>query len=103
LDAVAFKGAAGLGKTLHDTPAITACLVNRLYGYATGQPPAKGDAEWIQYLQDRFAADGYRVPDLMREIATSDAFYKVSAPAGSGTRQQADSAPHVPSFKENRS
>jgi Protein of unknown function (DUF1592)/Protein of unknown function (DUF1588)/Protein of unknown function (DUF1585)/Protein of unknown function (DUF1595)/Protein of unknown function (DUF1587) len=101
LDAVAFKGAAGLGKTLHDTPAVTACLVNRLYGYATGRPPAKGDAEWIQYLQDRFAADGYRVPDLIREIATSDAFYKVSEPPKANGPTQAESTPVSP--KEGKS
>ena len=86
LDAMQFSGAVGLGKTLHDSPAATACLVNRIYGYASGHLPAKGEVEWIKYLQDRFAADGYRVPDLMRRIAISDAFYKITIPPNSPTQ-----------------
>jgi hypothetical protein len=103
LDAASFAGAAGLGKTLHDAPATTACLVNRLYAYAAGRSPAKGEAEWIKYLQDRFAADGYRVPDLMRRIATSEAFYKVSAPARTDAPTQADLNSGQPAIKENKS
>jgi len=93
----------GLGKTLHDAPQTTACLVNRLYAYASGHTPTKGEGEWIKYLQDNFAADGYRVPDLMRRIATSDAFYRVSAPAAGNTPTQADSGSDQSSAKEGKS
>ena len=90
LDATPFEGAAGLGKTLHDDPAATACLVNRLYGYGAGRPAATGEAEWMKYLQARFAAQGYRLPDLMRTIVTSDAFYQVSPPPRANGPTQAD-------------
>lgn len=87
LDAAQFTGATGLAKTLHDAPAVTACLVSRLYGYAAGHSPNKGEAEWLKYLQESFAADGYRLPDLMRRIAIGDAFYRVSTPSQTTTTQ----------------
>ena len=81
VDGVKFQGATEMGKVLHDNPAATSCLVSRLYGYATGRPPTAGEKDWMKYLQAGFAEHGYRIPDLMRLIATSDAFYAV-APAG---------------------
>jgi hypothetical protein len=35
---------------------------------------------WIRYLERSFADDGYRAPDLMRRIATSENFYRIAAP-----------------------
>jgi hypothetical protein len=34
----------------------------------------------VTWLEGRFAKDGYRVPDLLRRIATNEAFYKVAPP-----------------------
>ena len=48
--------------------------------YATGRAPVRRDMAWIRYLEKSFAEDGYRAPDLMRRIATSENFYRVSAP-----------------------
>ena len=72
---------------MHDNPATTSCLVNRLYSYATGRPPAAGEKDWMKYLQAGFTENGYRIPDLLRLIATSDAFYAIaptSAQSASG-------------------
>jgi hypothetical protein len=80
LDGVKFTDAASLGKALHDNPATPSCLVNRLYAYAAGHPAAKGEAELIKYLGTNFATSGYKLPDLMRRIVTSDAFYRITAP-----------------------
>ena len=80
LDGVKFTDAAGLAKAVHDSPATPSCVVNRLYAYATGRPSTKGESDWFKYLDKSFAADGYRVPDLLRRIATSEALYRVSAP-----------------------
>jgi hypothetical protein len=84
LDGVSFADAAGLGRAIHDNPATGACLVRRLFSYATGRAPARRDMPWIRSLERSFAADGYRVPDLMRRIATSENLYRVTAPAVSG-------------------
>jgi hypothetical protein len=83
IDGLKFADAASLGKALHDDPATPACLVRDVYRYASGHDPLPGEKDWMAYLNQRFAADGYRLPELLRTIAVSDDFYKV-APAGSG-------------------
>jgi hypothetical protein len=78
LDGKQFKDVAGLGQALHDHPGLPTCLVNRIYSYGTGGPlSVAGDRETLAFFSKRFAADGYRLPDLMREIALSNAFSQV--------------------------
>jgi hypothetical protein len=81
LDGIEFTDAAGLGRALHDNPATGPCFVRRLYSYATGRPAARRDMPWIRFLEKSFAEDGYRPPELMRRIAASENFYRVTAPA----------------------
>jgi hypothetical protein len=82
IDGVKFSDAEGLGKAVHDHPATTACLVNRLYAYAVGRQPTKSETDWLRVdLAKDFAADGYRFKPLMRRIVTSDVFFRVIAPA----------------------
>jgi hypothetical protein len=92
LDGIKFTDAASLGKVLHDNPATTSCLVSRLYSYAAGRQAEKGEAEWMKYLNTSFAADGYRLPDLMRTIVTSDAFYRISSPETAALGSNKESA-----------
>jgi hypothetical protein len=92
LDGVKFTDAASLGKALHDNPATPSCLVNRLYAYAAGHPAAKGEAELIKYLGTNFATSGYKLPDLMRRIVTSDAFYRITAPETAAIASPKESA-----------
>jgi hypothetical protein len=80
LDGMRFSDAAGLAKAIHDDPAAPACLVNRMASYGLGRLPAKAETEWTKGLQKDFQEAGYRLPDLMRHIATSDAFYRVAPP-----------------------
>jgi Protein of unknown function (DUF1592)/Protein of unknown function (DUF1588)/Protein of unknown function (DUF1595)/Protein of unknown function (DUF1585)/Protein of unknown function (DUF1587) len=80
LDGIPFTDAAGLGRAMHDNPATGACLVRRLYSYATGRTASRQDMPWIRYLERGFVADGYQVPELMRRIATSENLYR-AAPA----------------------
>jgi hypothetical protein len=89
LDGVPFKDAAGLGRAMHDNPATTACLVSDTYRYAAGRDAEAGENDFIGWLNNRFAADGYKLPALLRRIALSDAFYRVSPPDRSGTTKEA--------------
>jgi hypothetical protein len=89
LDGVKYKDAAGLGAALHDNANAASCLVTRLYGYAAGRMPVKNEAPWLGYLNKHFAADGYRLPELMRRIATSDALYAVSIDKGAAPDRSA--------------
>jgi hypothetical protein len=86
LDGKAFKDVGGLNQAIHDHPALPGCLVNRVYSYATGGPVALSeDRKTLEYLTQEFAKSGYKLPDLLRDIALSQAFLDVreskSAPA----------------------
>jgi hypothetical protein len=45
----------------------------------------------LDWLGQRFAADGYRLPDLLRTVALSDAFATV--PADAAVRKSAGGKP----------
>jgi hypothetical protein len=85
LDGNQFTDAVGLGKALHDHPALPTCLVSRFYAYALGGSPSTQDKEMLSYFEKRFAADGYRVPQLLKTIALSKVFEDVRAPMPEAT------------------
>jgi hypothetical protein len=86
LDGKPFKDVVGLGKALHDHPALTSCLVKRAYSYAVGAPTSNDDRPLLTYFNTRFGEQGYRVPELFRTIVLSKAFSQVSdtAPTAPG-------------------
>jgi len=77
LDGVEFKDVVGLGKALHDHPALPQCLVKRIYTYGTGGPTSADDKPLLDLFNERFAAQGYRLTGLLRTIALSPAFSEV--------------------------
>ena len=80
VDGMAFEDAAGLRKAVHDHPAATSCLVDRLFSYALGRTPVKGELSWVSRLKGTFKESGYVVPELMRKIATSPELYRAPPP-----------------------
>jgi hypothetical protein len=80
LDGSEFATAQGLGKALHDSPMTSMCLVDKMYRSAIGRSLVDDEQRHVVNLIKSFEANGYRVPDLMRAIATSAIFYAVSAP-----------------------
>ena len=88
LDGKAFKDVTGLAAALHDHPGLTSCLVKRVYSYGTGSRTTGDDAEMLKYLNARFETSGFRVPDLLRTVALSNAFseFKEAAPAAAGAK-----------------
>jgi hypothetical protein len=74
LDGKSFNDPIGLAKVLHDEPALPNCLVQRIYAYGSGGPTTPADKPLLNYLSQQFAAEGYRVPDLLRTITLSPAF-----------------------------
>jgi hypothetical protein len=90
LDGVAFGDAAGLGRALYANANLPACLVERLYTYGTGRKPVAGERAWLRKsLSAEFQKMGYRVPDLLRRIATSEEFYRVQPHSAGETKQTA--------------
>lgn len=80
LDGKDFTDPQGLAQALHDHPGVPTCLVKRMYGYGVGGLTTAVDKPQLAYLNKRFEASGYRVPDLLRAIALSPAFGNVAEP-----------------------
>ncbi|MCC8971195.1 DUF1592 domain-containing protein [Bradyrhizobium brasilense] len=78
LDGRSFVDVSGFGLAVHDNPALVSCLVNRLYSYGIGRPASAADRPWLDYEANRFGSEGYRLIALLRDIASSKAFYAVS-------------------------
>jgi hypothetical protein len=96
LDGMKFTDAIGLGHAMHDSPQPAACLVNKIFAYGAGHMPTKGEQDWIKFIQAKFQADGYKVPQLLRQIVDSDAFYRIAIPAPQAPAQtDAAAAPAI--------
>jgi hypothetical protein len=52
-----------------------------MYRYATGHSERPSESSALYALEDAFADDGYRVTELLVDIATSDAFRLVAPPS----------------------
>jgi hypothetical protein len=76
-----FADAVELGKVLSQDPALTSCIVNKVFAYASGRTATRGEREWMTYVVKSFAEGGHRMPNLLRQVATSDAFFRVVPPA----------------------
>jgi len=82
LDGKPFKNAVGLGEALRNNPSLPSCLVKRVYSYATGGVLLNAKDPMLKIFEADFAESGYRVVDLLRDIAVSEAFSRiVAAPA----------------------
>jgi hypothetical protein len=77
LDGRKFDDLAGLSAALRDHPQLGACLVKRVYTWATGGPTQPPDKPTLEWLAAAFAADGHRLPGLLRTLAGSRAFSTV--------------------------
>ena len=85
-------GAEGLARYLHDDPKVPACLVRNVYAYGVGRKTGIREEDYLADQSKIFAKNGYRVPDLMVQIASSPEFFKVSAPGGARTAAVAPAA-----------
>lgn len=78
LDGVHFTDVVGLGKALHDNPALPSCLVDRLYSYGSGGAAKPSDRPLMKYYAAEFQKAGYKLPDVLRTITMSEAFQTVT-------------------------
>jgi hypothetical protein len=75
-----FEGAKGLGDYLRNDPRVSACLVRNVYQYGVGHKTFGSDRQYLTAQTQAFAADGYRFPKLVTQIASSPEFFKVIVP-----------------------
>jgi hypothetical protein len=78
---VKFSGAQGLGKVMHDEPAVSSCLVRNVYGYGVGRVAGYRDEAYVATQSAAFGKAGYQVPKLFVQIASSPEFFNVVLPA----------------------
>ncbi len=77
-DGTDYSNAVQLMSLLRESPSTTSCVVQRVYEYGVGRKVAPGEQKWLEYVDQRFATEGYRFPALLRRIATSPAFQAVA-------------------------
>jgi hypothetical protein len=78
LDGVTYDDVEGLAEALRDHPKLSACLVDRVYAWGTGGPVSpRHDRPVLERLEARFVAAEYRLPALLRAVASSAAFRTV--------------------------
>jgi hypothetical protein len=85
LDGTDFDTTNGLAEALHDHSETPRCVAERMYKSAVGRDITWNERYYLDWLISGFADDGYRIPALMRRIATSANFFTVTRPATGGT------------------
>ncbi|GGB87349.1 hypothetical protein GCM10011494_02120 [Novosphingobium endophyticum] len=78
LDGTDFNTTAGLAQALRNHPETPRCVAERMFKAAVGRDITWGERAYLDWLDEQFADDGYRVPELMRRIALSRNFFAVS-------------------------
>jgi hypothetical protein len=82
VDGKTITGAQGLAKYLHEDSRVPACLVRNVFAYGTGRKTDERDEDYLAGQTSAFVAAGYRLPELMVQIASSPEFLKATIPAG---------------------
>jgi hypothetical protein len=77
-----FTGAQGLGSLLRDDPRVPETLVRNVFAYGAGRKVEVQDDAYLAAQTKAFARNGYRLPDLMAQIAASPEFFQVIIPKG---------------------
>lgn len=106
LDGIKFNDVVGLGQALRANSALPACLVQRLYSYGSGGPTSAKDNQLLEYFNQRFAADSYKLPNLLRTIGMSESFKRVTdgwspAPMGKEANVENSTEQHVNASAHN--
>ncbi len=76
----AFSGLAGLAQLVRERPELHRCWVRGLYRHATGHLEVEADEAALVEVDKKFELAGYRLKELLVEIAASDAFRFVDNP-----------------------
>jgi hypothetical protein len=69
-----FDGAAQMSSLLAEDPRFGACAATKLFTYALGRGTTPADAPYINEIAGDFKADGSRLRDLVKLVATSEPF-----------------------------
>jgi hypothetical protein len=76
----AFTGASELGVVLRENPKFPACFARKMYSYGTGANSENVSARAFGPMLTKFRDSGYKVPALLRALATAPEFFAAPAP-----------------------
>jgi hypothetical protein len=83
-----FDGAVELAYRLAESDDVRSCVAAQWFRFAFGRIETEADACSRAAIDDAFADSGYRIPDLMLAIVTSDAFrYRAATPSEGRTQE----------------
>lgn len=88
LDGEFFADGMELGEVVRDNPAVSSCVVDRMYSYGMGRTPARGERDWAEQLKEEFERAGYVVPDLLAYMASHENFFRARLPAYASERTE---------------
>jgi hypothetical protein len=77
LDGIPFSDPAGLGRALHDNPALKSCIVDRLFSYSVGRHLVSYEEQKVEAYQAALDKTGYRFDAMLRMIVLDPAFFSV--------------------------
>jgi hypothetical protein len=89
-DGKPYTGLIGLSQRLRESPDVPACLVQRMFEYGAGRAISANDNAWLEGAIARFQGEGFRLPALMRRIATSNALRSIGPALPEQGATQAD-------------
>ncbi len=89
----AYEGAPGLGKALANDPQVAKCFVNHVYGFSTGRWARAERKAVVEDMYVTFADGGYKLRNLMTEIAMHSDFFTPDMPERSSTEDQSEEEP----------
>lgn len=78
-----FSGLPGLAQKLASSAQVKSCMARAWFQYAYGRAQTNEDSCTLAKLDERFAANGYKLKDLLVALSQTDAFrYRSATPAG---------------------
>ena len=86
----AFIGPDGLGQAVANDPALSSCLVKRIYSSGAGRAPDAAANVSLETIRTRYLKDGLKLRDIVRAIALTDDFFRPLA--GDETKKVAGGA-----------
>ena len=92
LNGIKLVGAQGLAGYLREDPKVPECLVRNVFAYGVGRKTGIRDEDYLTDQTKAFISNGYRVPDLVVQIAASPEFFKVTVPAGARATSTSEAA-----------
>lgn len=82
VDGVPYETPIELTEALRNHPDLTRCVTSRLYSHATGHAVRRSEAAQVVELHDRFLGSGFRLKELLVQVALSVGFRQASGLRG---------------------